>query len=95
MHHFRPDRPPPPDVIRIRTLLAQTRDTNAPGARFWALAVASQLIEEHLAFLDHRLGRPATPTRLARCRRARRAWECCLAAVRAELDRARRDTARD
>jgi hypothetical protein len=31
MHHFRPGGPPP-DVIRIRMLLAQADDTNKPGA---------------------------------------------------------------
>jgi hypothetical protein len=80
---------------RIRTLLARADHEPDQVARFWDLAIARQLIEEHLATLEGYLTRAQHPAQQSRCRRARRAWTGCLVTICARLDRARRDTTRD
>ncbi len=80
---------------RIRTLLARADHEPDQSARFWALAVASQLIEEHLTTIERALADTRHPAQQARYRRARLAWTGCLVTICARIDHARRATTRD
>ncbi len=85
------DATPPPDAIgprptRIRRLLRRAlreRDT----ARFWSLAVAIQLIDDHRADLVRRIGQGHPQPYRRRVRQARRAWTVLRAVATALLRR--------
>lgn len=72
---------------RIRALLERAHDIYDSSAHFWALAVASQLIEEHITTLEDCLTRSRHPAQRARCRRVLLAWMGCLVTICIRLDR--------
>ncbi len=80
---------------RIRTLLARADYEPDQSARLWALAVASQLIDEHLATIKRCLAASHHPAQQARYRHVRLAWTGCLVTICARLERARTDITHD
>jgi len=79
---------------RIRTLLTCGGHEPEPTARLWTLAVASQLIEEHLAALEDYHRRAHHAAQQARCHRAQLVWAGCLVTICARIDRARQVSTR-
>jgi Ni/Fe-hydrogenase subunit HybB-like protein len=81
-----PNVSPPP--LRARIAALRTRAKHQRGtARFWSLAVALQLIDDHLAVLHQRATGMISRSQRARVQWAQRSWEQCRAAVLAALRR--------
>jgi hypothetical protein len=81
-----PVRSIPAPNARVRMLLARAhhqQDTE----RFWSLAVAMQLIEDHLAQLHHRASLARGRSHHQRAQRAQEAWKARLRDVYALLER--------
>jgi hypothetical protein len=81
-----PNASPPP--LRVRIAALRTRAKRQRGTtRFWSLAVALQLIDDHLGALRQRAAGMSSRPQRARIQWARRSWEQCRAAVLAALRR--------
>ncbi len=79
---------------KIRALLASVDQESTQAARLWALAVASQLVEEHLAALEDYHRRAHHAAQQARCHWAQLVWASCLITICARIDRMRQATTR-
>ncbi len=95
MPHIHTGASPLGRTPRIPTLLVRAVQEPDQRAQFWALAVASQLIKEHLTTIEQALVGIRHPAQQACYRRARLAWTGCLVTLCARLDSARRQTTRD
>lgn len=70
-------------IAALRTRAKQQRGT----ARFWSLAIALQLIDDHLVELRQRADGLVSRPQCARVRWTQRSWEQCRATVQAALRR--------
>lgn len=76
---------------QIRMLLASVNQESDRSARLWALAVASQLVEEHLETIEQNLAASRHAAQRARYRRVRVVWAGCLLTICVRIDRAQTD----
>lgn len=81
-----PSEPPPPLRTRVATLRIRAKRQRGTE-RYWSLAVALQLIDDHLAALRRRAAGMAGRPQHARIQWAQRSWEQCRAKVLAALRR--------
>lgn len=84
MVHAALSRPTASHPARIRALLVRARE-QAGDERFWSLAVATQLLDEHRAALERRASLTPCPIRRHRIGCVLRAWEAHQSTVAAEL----------
>jgi hypothetical protein len=75
--------PRPTRIRRLLSCASHERDT----ARFWSLAIATQLIDDHLADLSRRVAHARYVPYRRRVWQARRAWEVLRVVVVALLRR--------
>jgi hypothetical protein len=70
----------------IRRLLARAAAHDTSVEAIWALAVARQLLEEHLADIEACLVRSRHPAQQTRCHEAQLAWIWCFVTIRARVE---------